>query len=113
MRDLGFGILLTVVVTALMVLAWGREALIPGLSFGLLATAIHVAAVALLKPALTGSYGKLMSRWGMGMGLRLVGVGMFALAVLREPQLFPALPTAVGYLAVLIPLLFFETRLLR
>lgn len=113
MKDLGVGILLTAVVTALMVLAWGRVALIPGLSFGLLATAIHLTAVALLRPALTGSYGKLMSRWGMGMGLRLVGVALFALAVVREPGVFPALPTAVGYMGVLIPLLFFEMRLFR
>jgi hypothetical protein len=35
------------------------------------------------------------------------------LAVVREPEMFSALPTAIGYVGVLLPLLFYEMRLLR
>ncbi len=54
-----------------------------------------------------------MARWGMGMGLRLLGVMLFAAAVLANRELFPPLPTAFGYLGVLLPLLFMEARLVR
>ena len=113
MRDLGVGILLTAGVTAALFLVWGQEALLPGAVFGLLAAGISAAAVALLKPALRSEFGAALARWGMGMALRLVGVGLFVLAVVWEPERFPALPTAIAYIGVLIPLLFYEMRLLR
>jgi len=112
-KDLGIGLVLTAIVTGLMYLVWGSEALVPGLTFGLLAAVLSAAAVALLQSGLKGAYTKTMARWGMGMGLRLLGVALFTLAVLREPELFPALPTAIGYVGVLLPLLFYEMRLLR
>jgi hypothetical protein len=56
---------------------------------------------------------EMMIRWGWGMGLRLLGVVLFAVAVLIRPDIFPPLPTAFAYIGVLIPLLFAETRLLR
>ncbi len=113
MRDLGVGLVLTAVVTGVMYLVWGSEALVPGLTFGLLAAVINAVAVALLKSGLKGTYAKTMAWWAMGMGLRLLGVALFTLAVVREPELFPALPTAIGYVGVLLPLLFYEMRLLR
>lgn len=113
MKDLGLGLVLTAVVTGVMYLVWGSEALVPGLTFGLVAAVMNALAVALLKPSLEGAYAKLMARWGMGMGLRLFGVALFTLAVVREPELFPALPTAIGFVGVLLPLLFYEMRLLR
>jgi len=112
-RDLFAGVLLTVGVTGLMYLVWGEEAVLPGVAFGLLAAGINAAAVALIRPALQRDFGAVMARWGMGMGLRLAGVGLFVLAVVREPERFPALPTAVAYIGVLLPLLFYEMRLLR
>ena len=47
------------------------------------------------------------------MGLRLGGAGALALAVIARPAAFPPLPTAVGYLGVLVPLLFTEIRFLK
>jgi hypothetical protein len=106
-------LVLTLAATAVSGLIWGREALLPAASFGLLATLIHLSAVALLKPGLKGSLNKLMARWAMGLGLRLVGVVIFAVVVLVERELFPPLPAAIGFVGVMLPLLFSEMRLIR
>jgi hypothetical protein len=47
-----------------------------------------------------------MARWLGGMGIRLLGVGI----VLIVSRTVPAL---LGYVGVLLPLLFLETRFLR
>lgn len=113
MRDVVWGLVLTAGVTGLSALAWGRDALLPAASFGLLALLIHMTAVTLLKPALKGTFNQLLARWAMGMGLRLLGVVAFALAVFLERETFAPLPSAVGYVGVLLPLLFSEMRLIR
>ena len=46
MKLAAVGLGLTVVVTAILWLGWGRAAVVPGLTFGGLATGIQVAAVA-------------------------------------------------------------------
>ncbi len=53
MKPLGFGLLLTGLVALIEWLAWGRAALVAGVTFGLLATAIQVTAVTALRPALS------------------------------------------------------------
>ncbi len=113
MRDLLTGVALTVLVTTVLVLAFGNAALLPGLVFGGLATLIQLAAVLMVKPVLKAPLREMMIRWGWGMGLRLLGVVLFAVAVLMRPDIFPPLPTAFAYVGVLIPLLFLEIRLLR
>ncbi len=113
MKTLWAGLALTALVTAVLVLAFGDSALLPGISFGGLATAIQVVAVLVVKPAMSAPLRDMMLRWGVGMGLRLLGVVMFAVAVLTRSDIFPALPTAFGYIGVLIPLLFLEIRLLK
>jgi hypothetical protein len=110
---LASGMGLTALVTLILWWVWGRGAVVPGITFGLLATVIQLAAVAVLRPATSQPFGRLMARWGMGMGFRFVGVLLFALAVVLDRQLFPPLPTAFGYLGVLVPLLYTETRFLR
>jgi hypothetical protein len=107
------GIVLTALVTAVLILAWGREALVPGVAFGLLATAIQVVSAALVGPAAQGEFKLLIRRWAMGMGLRVAGIAVFGLAVWVRRDLFPPLPTAFGYLGVVVPLLFMETRFLK
>jgi hypothetical protein len=47
------------------------------------------------------------------MGLRVAGIALMAAAIVAAPALFPALPTALGFLGVLVPLLFMEMRLAR
>ncbi len=113
MKDFGIGLALTAVVSGLLWYLGGSSIALPGAAFGLLATLIHVAAVALLKSGLKKSFETLMWRWTMGMGLRLLGVVVFALAVFLEGERFPALPSAAGYVGVLLPLMFSEMRLIR
>jgi len=63
-------------------------------------------AVALLRPKMRAPNPEFMARWLGGMGIRLLGVGV----VLVVSATLPAL---LGYLGVLLPLLFLETRFLR
>jgi hypothetical protein len=107
------GILLTAVVTGILYLAWGRGALLAGIAFGLLATAIQVASAALVGPVARAEFRLLIRRWAMGMGLRVAGIAVFGVAVWVRRDLFPPLPAAFGYLGVVVPLLFMETRFLK
>ncbi len=113
MRDLALGLALTGLMTGVVWLVWGTAGVPAAVGFGLLATMLHMAAVALLKPVLSSPFNRLMARWAMGMGLRMVGVVVFAVVVFTQRELIPPLPAAVGYVGVLLPLLFSEMRLLR
>jgi hypothetical protein len=92
---------------------WGPGGVPAVWVFGLLATAIQLAAVAWLKPALGAPFPVLLKRWGAGMGLRFGGLVAFAVLVAADRERFPPLPSALGLVGVLIPLLFMEIRLLR
>jgi hypothetical protein len=113
MRALGIGVGLTALVTTLLYIGWGREALLPALVLGGVATGIQVVSVALVRPAFAGETARLLKRWGLGMLLRLLGVALVALLVTLDQTHFPPLPTALGFLGVLVPLLFLEVRLVR
>ena len=63
-------------------------------------------AVALLKPKMRAPNPQFMARWLGGMGIRFLGVGV----VLIFSRSVPAL---LGYIGVLLPLLFLETRFLK
>jgi hypothetical protein len=63
-------------------------------------------AVTLLRPKMRAPNPEFMARWLGGMGIRLLGVGI----VLIVSRTVPAL---LGYVGVLLPLLFLETRFLR
>ncbi|HXG97526.1 MAG TPA: hypothetical protein VNJ06_10515, partial [Gemmatimonadales bacterium] len=63
-------------------------------------------AVALLQPKMRAPNPEFMARWLGGTGIRLLGVGI----VLIVSRTVPAL---LGYVGVLLPLLFLETRFLR
>lgn len=78
---------------------------------GVVATVVETAAVSLLRPALDPPFETLLKRWAYGLGLRVGGVALVGVAVLVWPERFPVLPTALAFIAVLIPLLFGEMRL--
>jgi hypothetical protein len=103
----------TAVMTGILSVLWGRSAIVPGVVFGTLATAIQFGAVAVVRPVREAPFSKFMGRWGVGMGLRMGGVVLFLVAVLIDRELFPPVPSALAYLGVLIPLLFTEMRFLK
>lgn len=83
-------------------------------AFGLLATTIQYGAgkVTARIPK-DAAFGVFVRGWGTGMGLRLLGVVVLAVVCSVWPARFPAIGAAIGYLGVLIPLLFLEMRATR
>ncbi len=92
---------------------WGEQAAVAAGVFGLLAAGIQLAALALMKPVRGAPFSKFIARWGAGMGLRALGIVAIALAAGLDRAHFPPLATALGFLGVLLPLLFYEVRLIR
>ena len=110
---LRLGLMLTAVAGTLAVIVWGASAVPAAVGFGLLATAIQVGATRLVLRASGERFGVFAQRWAMGMGLRVAGVALIPIAALAAGTMFPPQPAALGYLVVLLPLLFWETRLVK
>lgn len=107
------GLLLTTVVTAVLWRVWGDSALLPAATFGLLATVIQLVAVRALARRYHGTLTEFYRGFGTGLMLRMGGVLLLLLVILVDRERFPPLPTAFGYLGVVIPLLFLEARFVR
>ena len=89
-------------------LAGWRGAVAAG-TFGLVATAIQV--LAGRKVTQQGaSFREFARSWVGGMGLRMLGVVLVGVVIWLDSARFPALPAAMGYIGVLVPLLFYEAR---
>ena len=110
---LAVGLGLTGCVSGVLWAATGPGGLLTGLAFGSLATLIQVVSAGVVQPVARGELRVLIRRWAVGLGLRLGGVVMFGIAAWLDPVRFPPVPTAVAYLGVLVPLLFWEIRFLR
>lgn len=108
---LGVGLTATLTVAAAFV--WGGAASAGVLAFGLLATALQAAAGAVVRPALDKPFPELMKRWGLGIALRLAGVVVLAVAISFDRELFRPLPSALGYIGVLFPVMLVEMWRLR
>lgn len=113
MKSIGLGLLLTLLVTGILWRLWGVPALLPAMSFGLLATLIQWVAVRSLGRVMQGTLTEFYRGFGVGLVLRAAGVLLLLVAVLLDRAHFPPLPAALGYLGVVIPLLFLEARLIR
>ena len=113
MKVIGWGIGLTALGTGFLGLYWGRGAILPGLVFGALATAIEAVALTRLRRTWNEPGTGPLKGFAEGMGLRLAGVGVMAAAIVLNRSVFPPLPSALGFLAVLVPLLFLEVRWVR
>jgi len=99
----GLGVVLVVVAAVI----GGRAAA----SGGAVAVAAQLGAVALLRPAMRAAQPVFMARW-LG-GVRALALGLvLALAATHRAALGP-LPASLGFLGVLLPLLYLETRFLR
>lgn len=109
------GLLLTAGLAGAAYRIWGGQAAVAAAVFGAIALLIQLAALGLMRPVRgrEAPFQRFLARWGAGMGLRLLGVLGIALAAGLDPRHFPALPTAAGFLGVLLPLLLLEVRLVR
>ena len=109
------GILLLAAISGAALKVWNGQAAFAAAVFGALATAIQLGAIGLLAPARKkgAPLQRFLARWGIGMGLRLLGVIAIALASGLDPVRFPPLATALGFLGVLLPLLLLEVRVIR
>lgn len=112
-RCFALGVVLTALVTAALWAGFGEAAVIPGVAFGLLSTAIQLLALRSLRSSWTGSNREFLQGVGIGMALRMLGIVLVLVAIVVDRGTFPPLPTAFGFLGVLIPLLFLEVRFVR
>jgi len=103
---LGLGAVLVAVAA---VIGGGRAAAIGGVA----ALAAQLGAVALLRPAMRAPQPLFMARWFGGMGIRALALGAVLAIAATHRAALPPLPAALGFLGVLLPLLFLETRFLR
>ena len=114
MRALWVGRGLTVVVALVAWGIWGGAAGYTAAVFGLLATTIqYFAGKISAKVPQEADFASFVKGWAGGMGLRVLGVVILAVVCSLWPAQFPAIGAAMGYLGVLIPLLFLETRATR
>ena len=104
-RMVGAGAVLVVVVGVF----GGRPAALGGA----VALVAQLAAVAILRPAMTAPQPVFTARWLGGMGIRALALGALLAAVVTYRAALPPLPTLLGFLAVLLPLLVTETRVLK
>lgn len=80
---------------------------------GGVALAAQLWAVALLRPKMGAPSPQFMARWLGGMGIRALACGTLVLWSATHRSELPLLATTGGFLGVLLPLLFLETRFLR
>jgi len=94
---------------AIVGLVGGRAAAIGG---GV-ALVAQVWAVALLRPGMRAPSPQFMTRWLGGMAIRLLSVGALMVWAVTHRASLPPVPAVLGFLGVLLPLLFLETRFLK
>jgi hypothetical protein len=70
-------------------------------------------AVLLLRPVMRAPNPQFMARWLGGMGIRFLALGVLLAWSVTHRASIPPLPAALGFLGVLLPVLFLETRFLR
>jgi hypothetical protein len=87
----------------------GRAAAIGGTA----ALVAQLWAVALLRPKMGAPTPEFMGRWLGGMAIRLLALAALMVWSATHRAALPPLAAAGGFLGVLLPLLFLETRFLR
>ena len=70
-------------------------------------------AVMLLRPKMRAPNPEFLARWLEGMAIRFLALVALVAWILTHRASFPPIPALFGFLGVLLPLLFLETRFLR
>lgn len=111
MAMIGAGVELAVALVALVVA--GLSGLAAALIGGALATAAQVAAVALLRPGMKAETPEFVKRWASGIGLRAGAALVLVALVFATKAVLPPPWMVLGFFAVLLTLLYAETRFLE
>ena len=101
------------VVAAIAMVEAGVFGLVAALVGGGIATSAQVAAVALLRPGLKAQTPEFVRRWVSGIAIRGGSAVVLVGVVLATKTVLPPLWTALGFLAVMLTLLYAETRFLE
>jgi hypothetical protein len=80
---------------------------------GTAAVAAQLLALLLLRPVMQATPRLFITRWLGGMGVRALVLGMLLVVAATRPGVLPLLPSTLGYLGVLLPLLFTEIWFLK
>jgi hypothetical protein len=100
-------------VTALAWLLWGSVGAKSALLFGAIATGIQLLADRLARRLGVAATIDRLTVYAIGVGLRFGGVALIGVAAFKGGEAFSPPGAALGYLGVLLPLLYLETRLER
>ena len=73
----------------------------------------QMGAVALLRPGMDAPQRPFLARWLGGLAIRFLTLGGLIALAATHPVELPLLETALGFLGVLLPLLFVETTFLK
>jgi len=102
-----------IVVAALASVEAGIMGLAAALVGGGIATTAQVAAVALLRPGMKAETPVFVRRWVSGIAIRVASALVVVGLAFATRAFLPSLWLAVGFLAVLLTLLYAETRFLE
>lgn len=106
------GAVAVLVVAAIASVEAGLAGVVAALVGGGIAAAAQVAAVALLRPGMKAGTTEFVRRWASGIAIRGGSALLMAGVVFATRAALPALWTALGFLTVLLTLLYAETRFL-
>ncbi len=101
------------VVAAIALVYAGVMGLVAALVGGGLATSAQVTAVALLRPGMKAQTPEFVRRWVTGIAIRGASALVLVVIAFVAKAVLPPLWLAVGFLAVLLTLLYAETRFLE
>ena len=107
------GLALAALIAGAGALARGGDAAAMAAGGSALALAAQVAAVALLRPAMGARTPEFVQRWAAGLAIRGASLLLLVALMLLARRTYPILWMAAGYLGVMLPLLFAETRFLK
>jgi prolipoprotein diacylglyceryltransferase len=108
-----FGGAAELVVVALALVDAGAKGLAAALVGGGIATAAQGAAVALLRPGMKAATPEFVRRWASGIAIRGASALVVVALVFATKAALPPLWVVLGFLAVLLTLLYAETRFLE
>ena len=100
-------------VVALAAVVAGASGLVAALVGAVIAAAAQAAAVAVLRPGMQAGQGEFVRRWASGIAIRGGATLVMVVVVLAAKRALPGLWTALGFLVVLLTLLYTETRFLE